>query len=105
MSGPDSFASIPRQRPYSPRGRWDSPARIRELFFRSRYVMKWYQIAGDWKQFTGKVKAKWGKLTDDDLTTFGGQSDQLAGLLQKKYGYAKDQANKEITEFSNEHDK
>jgi uncharacterized protein YjbJ (UPF0337 family) len=63
-------------------------------------VMKWYQIAGDWKQFTGMVKERWGKLTDEDLTTFGGKSDQLAGLLQKKYGYAKDQAVREIDEFA-----
>jgi len=62
--------------------------------------MKWYQIAGDWKQFTGMVKERWGKLTDEDLTTFGGKSDQLAGLLQKKYGYAKDQAEREIDEFA-----
>ena len=49
--------------------------------------MTWYQIAGDWQQFTAMVKKKWDKLTDADLTTFGGQSDQLAGLLQQKYGY------------------
>jgi uncharacterized protein YjbJ (UPF0337 family) len=64
--------------------------------------LKWYQLAGDWKQFTGMVKQKWGKLTDADLTTFGGNRDQLAGLLQQKYGYAKEQAEKEITEFANE---
>jgi uncharacterized protein YjbJ (UPF0337 family) len=46
------------------------------------------------------VKGKWGKLTDDDLTTFSGNSTQLAGILQKKYGYAKEQAEKEIDEFS-----
>ena len=62
--------------------------------------MKWYQLAGDWKEFTGMVKERWGKLTDEDLTTFGGKSDQLAGLLQKKYGYAKDQAVREIDEFA-----
>jgi uncharacterized protein YjbJ (UPF0337 family) len=39
-------------------------------------------------------------LTDDDLTTFGGQSDQLAGILQRKYGYGREQAEKEINEFS-----
>jgi uncharacterized protein YjbJ (UPF0337 family) len=65
--------------------------------------MKWYQIAGDWKEFTGLVKAKWGKLTDGDFTTFGGKSEQLADLLQKKYGYAKDQAEREIAEFTHEH--
>jgi uncharacterized protein YjbJ (UPF0337 family) len=62
--------------------------------------MTWYQIADDWQQFTAMVKAEWDKLTDDDLTTFGGQSDQLAGILQRKYGYAREQAEQEITEFS-----
>jgi len=60
----------------------------------------WYQIANDWQQFTTMVKKKWDKLTDDDLTTFGGQSDQLAGLLQQKYGYTREQADQEIIEFS-----
>jgi uncharacterized protein YjbJ (UPF0337 family) len=62
--------------------------------------MNWDQIAGDWKQFTGKVKEKWGKLTDDDLTTIAGKRDQLAGVLQQRYGYAKDQAEKELDEFT-----
>ena len=54
--------------------------------------MNWDQIKGDWKQFTGKVKEKWGKLTDDDLTTIAGQRDQMLGILQERYGYAKEQA-------------
>lgn len=62
--------------------------------------MNWDQIAGNWKQFTGKVKAKWGKLTDNDLTTIAGKRDELAGLLQTKYGYAKDQAEKELDSFT-----
>jgi uncharacterized protein YjbJ (UPF0337 family) len=62
--------------------------------------MNWDQIAGDWKQFTGKAKAKWGKLTDNDLTTAAGKRDQLAGLLQQRYGYAKEQAETELDEFS-----
>ena len=56
-------------------------------------------IAGDWKQFAGKVKEKWGKLTDNDLTAIAGKRDQLAGLLQQKYGFAKDHAEKELDEF------
>jgi uncharacterized protein YjbJ (UPF0337 family) len=62
--------------------------------------MTWYLIAGDWEKFTALVKQEWDKLTDDDLTTFGGQSDQLAGLLEQKYGYGREQAVKEITAFS-----
>jgi uncharacterized protein YjbJ (UPF0337 family) len=62
--------------------------------------MTWYQIADDWQQFTSMVKKKWDRLTDDDLTTFGGGSAQLALLLQKKYGYARERAEIEIAEFS-----
>ena len=63
--------------------------------------MTWYLIAGDWQQFTALVKEEWNKLTDDDLTTFGGQSERLSGILQQKYGYAREQAEKEISVFSN----
>jgi uncharacterized protein YjbJ (UPF0337 family) len=63
--------------------------------------MNWDTISGNWKQFTGKVKEKWGKLTDDDLTTVAGKRDQLAGILQQRYGYAKDQAEREVDEFAN----
>ena len=61
--------------------------------------MNWDQIAGDWKQFTGNVKARWGKLTDDDLTTIAGKREQLSGLLQQRYGYAKDKAEEELDAF------
>ena len=60
--------------------------------------MDWNQIEGNWKQFKGKVKEKWGKLTDDDLDTIAGKRDQLVGKLQEKYGMAKDEAEKQINE-------
>jgi len=62
--------------------------------------MNWDQIEGKWKQYTGKVKERWGKLTDDDLTTISGKRDQLVGKLQERYGMAKDQAEKQIDEFT-----
>jgi uncharacterized protein YjbJ (UPF0337 family) len=62
--------------------------------------MNWESIKGQWKQFQGKVKEKWGKLTDDDLTTMAGKKDQLLGKLQERYGYEKDQAEKELDEFT-----
>jgi uncharacterized protein YjbJ (UPF0337 family) len=62
--------------------------------------MNWDQIAGNWKQLTGKVKAKWGILTDDDLTRIAGKREELAGLIQKHYGVAKEQAEKEADEFA-----
>jgi uncharacterized protein YjbJ (UPF0337 family) len=62
--------------------------------------MNWDQVKGNWKQFTGKVKEKWGKLTDDDLTEAAGHRDQFLGLLQKRYGYAKERAEKELDAFT-----
>jgi uncharacterized protein YjbJ (UPF0337 family) len=62
--------------------------------------MNWDQITGNWLQFKGKIKEKWGKLTDDDLTTIGGKRDQLVGVLQQKYGYAKSQAEQELDDFT-----
>ena len=68
-------------------------------FYQGVAIVNWDQIQGDWKQMTGKVKEKWGKLTDNDLTVIAGKRDQLAGLLQQRYGYAKEQAEKELDEF------
>ena len=62
--------------------------------------MNWDRIEGDWKQITGKVKEKWGKLTDDDLTQAAGKRDQLAGKLQNRYGIAKDEAEKQVDEWA-----
>lgn len=54
------------------------------------------QTEGNWKQFKGKVKEKWGKLTDDDLTVVEGKRDQLVGKIQERYGYQKEEAEKEL---------
>jgi uncharacterized protein YjbJ (UPF0337 family) len=62
--------------------------------------MTWDEIAGNWKQLVGKVKEKWGKLTDDDLTAVAGKKDQLAGRLQERYGYEKEQAERELDAFA-----
>lgn len=62
--------------------------------------MNWDEIKGNWKQFTGKVKEKWGELTDDDLTVAEGERDQLVGALQKRYGYAKERAEEELNNFT-----
>jgi uncharacterized protein YjbJ (UPF0337 family) len=53
-------------------------------------------IQGNWKQLKGRIKEQWGKLTDDDLTVINGQKDQLVGKLQERYGYSKEQAEREI---------
>ncbi len=58
--------------------------------------MNWDRIEGNWKQFTGKVKEKWSKLTDDDLGVIAGKRDQLVGKVQERYGVTKDDADKQI---------
>ncbi|HLI17519.1 MAG TPA: CsbD family protein [Rhodanobacteraceae bacterium] len=57
------------------------------------------KVKGQWKQLRGKVKARWGKLTDDDLDVAEGNSDYLAGRLQERYGIARDEAKKQLREF------
>ncbi|MRS16677.1 CsbD family protein [Enterobacteriaceae bacterium RIT691] len=62
------------------------------------------EIGGNWKQLKGKVKEKWGKLTDDDFTVIEGKRDQLVGKIQERYGYAKDQAEKEVKDWESTND-
>lgn len=61
------------------------------------------RVEGNWKQLKGKVKEKWGKLTDDDLTVIEGHQEQLAGRIQERYGIAKDEAEKQVKEFRNQY--
>ncbi len=58
--------------------------------------MNWDTIKGNWKQMTGTVKEKWGKLTDDDLTAIEGQREQLVGRIQERYGIARDEAEAQV---------
>ena len=57
------------------------------------------RIAGQWKQLAGKIKAQWGKLTDDDITQAQGNSAYRAGKLQERYGLAREEAEKQVREF------
>jgi len=61
--------------------------------------MNWDQIAGDWKQYKGKIMSTWGKLTDDDIETIKGKRTELAGLIQTRYGRAKEEAELEIDQW------
>ena len=58
------------------------------------------KIKGQWKQLAGKAKAKWGKLTDDDLKVTEGNSEYLAGKVQERYGIARDEAERQVKDFS-----
>ena len=56
-------------------------------------------VEGQWKQLKGKARQQWGKLTDDDLDRVQGKREELTGLVQEKYGYARDQAKREVDAF------
>jgi len=60
-------------------------------------------LKGKWNEIKGEAKQKWGKLTDDDLAIVDGNKDKLVGLLQQKYGYAKDRAEREYADFIERH--
>ena len=62
--------------------------------------MNWDQIKGKWMQYRGKVKEQWGNLTDDDLDRAAGSKDQLVGRIQEKYGIAKEEAERQVDDWS-----
>ena len=62
-------------------------------------TMDWNRVEGNWKQFKGAAKEKWGKLTDDDLDVIEGRREQLEGKLQQRYGFAKDQIRKDVDDW------
>ncbi len=61
--------------------------------------MHWDIVQGNWKYFKGKVKAEWGKLTDDHIDEIAGKRDQLAGTLQRLYGVTKEEAELQVRRF------
>lgn len=62
--------------------------------------MNWDQVQGKWKQMKGSVKQQWGKLTDNDLEIIDGQKDKLVGRLQERYGITKEEASRQIQDWS-----
>jgi uncharacterized protein YjbJ (UPF0337 family) len=56
-------------------------------------------LFGKWHELKGQVRQQWGKLTDDDMTQLSGKSEELAGVLQQRYGYGKAQAETEINNW------
>lgn len=53
--------------------------------------MNWDQVEGRWKQRRGKAVHQWGKVMNDELAAIAGKHEQLVGILQEKYGIAKEE--------------
>jgi uncharacterized protein YjbJ (UPF0337 family) len=62
------------------------------------------RMKGNWKQFKGKIKEKWGDLTDDELDKLEGKRDILVGKIQERYGISKDQAATELDQMEKEYE-
>ena len=63
------------------------------------------QLKGNWKQFLGKAKEKWGKLTDDDWKVVEGKRDQLVGKIQERYGIAREDAERQLSDLERTHER
>lgn len=61
------------------------------------------QLKGQWTLLKGKLRERWGKLTDDDIDVIAGKRDQLVGILQKRYGAAQEDIERQIREFEDRH--
>jgi len=61
--------------------------------------MDWNRIEGNLKLTKGKIKEKWGQLTDDDLTLVNGKREQLEGKIQERYGLAKDRVRQDVDDW------
>ncbi len=61
--------------------------------------MNWDQIQGKWKQAKGQIQQKWGDLTGDDLDRVEGKREELIGVVQERYGIARNEAEKQVAEF------
>lgn len=57
------------------------------------------RIAGNWKQFKGKIQEQWGKLTDDDFDVIAGKREQFLGKIQERQGIVKEEAEKQLTDW------
>ena len=78
-----------------------SAARNSEMPNGYQVAVDWDRIKGNWKQFEGKIREKWGKLTDDDLEKAAGRREYLEGRIQERYGLSKDEVRKEVDDWLN----
>ena len=62
--------------------------------------MNWDQIEGNWKEFRGKVREQWGRLTNDEVDVIAGRQDKLVGKLQEHYGIAREDAERQVREWA-----
>lgn len=57
------------------------------------------RFKGQWNQVKGKARARWSKLTEDDLERVDGRIEQLVGFIQERHGTSKEEAERQVLEF------
>lgn len=67
--------------------------------------MNWDQVEGQWKNFKGLLREKWGHLTDSDFEVIAGKKDRMLGKIQERYGIGQEAAEKELDLFISNLDK
>ncbi len=67
-------------------------------------MMNREQMQGNWKQLKGEIQKQWGKLTDDELDVVEGNQTKLAGIIQERYGIAKEEAERQVRDFQSRYD-
>jgi uncharacterized protein YjbJ (UPF0337 family) len=63
--------------------------------------MTWESIKGNWTELRGRVRMRWGRLTDDQLAVIEGRREVLLGQLQQAYGITAEQAEQQVTDWEN----
>jgi len=61
--------------------------------------MNWESVEGNWKEFRGRVREQWGRLTNDEVDVIAGRRDKLVGKLQEHYGIAREEAERQVREW------
>jgi uncharacterized protein YjbJ (UPF0337 family) len=62
-------------------------------------AINWDVVKGKWSQFKGDARTQWGKLTDDDWDQINGRREKLAGVLQERYGWEREEAERRVDNF------
>jgi uncharacterized protein YjbJ (UPF0337 family) len=61
--------------------------------------MNWDIIKGKWKQLKGDARKKWAKVTDSDWDQIAGEKDKFIGKLQERYGWSREQAERDAENY------
>lgn len=59
----------------------------------------WERIGGNWKEWKGRLRERWGEITDDEWNVIAGKREQLIGRLQQRYGISEEEAVRQVEAF------